>query len=250
MDKRTRADFVHGVFHVGGRQLEDRLHTVSDYEVELSELKEKLLQMGGLVEEQIGNSLEALTQRNSDLAQSVIGRDAEVDRIELEIDRLGFQILALRQPVGIDLRFIATALKIVTDLERIGDEAVNISERARELNDEPVLKPYVDLPRMAAIARRMLKEALDAFVAQDIDRARAVLPRDDEVDQLNEQLFRELLTFMLERSVNISRCLRLSYISKHLERIADHAVNIAQMVIFLIEGEDVRHRGAAAQEGN
>ena len=240
MDKRTRADFVHGVFHVGGTQLEDRLHTVSDYEVELSELKEKLLQMGGLVEEQIGNSLEALTQRNSDLAQSVIGRDAEVDRIELEIDRLGFQILALRQPVGIDLRFIATALKIVTDLERIGDEAVNISERARELNEEPVLKPYVDLPRMAAIARQMLKEALDAFVAQDIDRARAVLPRDDEVD----------LTFMLERSTNISRCLRLSYISKHLERIADHAVNIAQMVIFLIEGEDVRHRGAAAREGS
>ncbi len=231
-------------------QLEDRLHTVSEYEIELSKLKENLLQMGGLVEEQIGNSLEALTQRNSELAQSVIGRDAEVDRIELEIDRLGFQILTLRQPVGVDLRFIATALKIVTDLERIGDEAVNISERVRDLNEEPSLKPYVDLPRMAAIARQMLKEALDAFVAQDIDRARAILPRDDEVDQLNEQLFRELLTFMLERSANISRCLHLSYISKHLERIADHAVNIAQMVIFLIEGEDVRHRGAAAREEN
>ena len=231
-------------------QLEDRLHTVSEYEIELSKLKENLLQMGGLVEEQIGNSLEALTQRNSELAQSVIGRDAEVDRIELEIDRLGFQILTLRQPVGVDLRFIATALKIVTDLERIGDEAVNISERVRDLNEEPSLKPYVDLPRMAAIARQMLKEALDAFVAQDIDRARAILPRDDDVDQLNEQLFRELLTFMLERSANISRCLHLSYISKHLERIADHAVNIAQMVIFLIEGEDVRHRGAAAREEN
>lgn len=231
-------------------QLEDRLHTVSEYEIELSKLKENLLQMGGLVEEQIGNSLEALTQRNSELAQSVIGRDAEVDRIELEIDRLGFQILTLRQPVGVDLRFIATALKIVTDLERIGDEAVNISERVRDLNEEPSLKPYVDLPRMAAIARQMLKEALDAFVAQDIDRARAILPRDDEVDQLNEQLFRELLTFMLERSANISRCLHLSYISKHLERIADHAVNIAQMVIFLIEGEEVRHRGAAAREEN
>ena len=230
--------------------MEDRLHTVSEYEIELSKLKENLLQMGGLVEEQIGNSLEALTQRNSELAQSVIGRDAEVDRIELEIDRLGFQILTLRQPVGVDLRFIATALKIVTDLERIGDEAVNISERVRDLNEEPSLKPYVDLPRMAAIARQMLKEALDAFVAQDIDRARAILPRDDEVDQLNEQLFRELLTFMLERSANISRCLHLSYISKHLERIADHAVNIAQMVIFLIEGEDVRHRGAAAREEN
>ncbi len=230
--------------------MEDRLHTVSEYEIELSKLKENLLQMGGLVEEQIGNSLEALTQRNSELAQSVIGRDAEVDRIELEIDRLGFQILTLRQPVGVDLRFIATALKIVTDLERIGDEAVNISERVRDLNEEPSLKPYVDLPRMAAIARQMLKEALDAFVAQDIDRARAILPRDDDVDQLNEQLFRELLTFMLERSANISRCLHLSYISKHLERIADHAVNIAQMVIFLIEGEDVRHRGAAAREEN
>ncbi len=230
--------------------MEDRLHTVSEYEIELSKLKENLLQMGGLVEEQIGNSLEALTQRNSELAQSVIGRDAEVDRIELEIDRLGFQILTLRQPVGVDLRFIATALKIVTDLERIGDEAVNISERVRDLNEEPSLKPYVDLPRMAAIARQMLKEALDAFVAQDIDRARAILPRDDEVDQLNEQLFRELLTFMLERSANISRCLHLSYISKHLERIADHAVNIAQMVIFLIEGEEVRHRGAAAREEN
>lgn len=204
--------------------------------------------MGGLVEERIGKSLKALTARDSDLATEVIEGDTDVDRMEVEIDRICLQILALRQPAASDLRFIATALKIVTDLERVGDEAVNISERAREINLEPQLKPYVDLPRMAGLAQAMLKDALDAFVSGDLDLARGVLPRDEEVDNLNEQLFRELLTFMMQDSAALTRSLRLSYISKYLERIADHATNIAQMVIFLVGGEDVRHPRAMAGE--
>jgi len=219
-------------------------HTDAHFEEELSNLRERLLRMGGLVEEAIGKSLRALIDRNSDLAIEVIGGDSAVDQIELEIDKICLQILALRQPTAGDLRFIATALKIVTDMERIGDEAVNICERARELNEEPPLKPYVDLPRMGRIAQNMIKDALDAFVSGGLNLARDVLQRDNEVDHLNEQLFRELLTFMLEDSHTITRCIRLSYISKHLERIADHAVNIAQMVIFLYEGEDIRHHGA------
>lgn len=225
-----------------------RQHTDAQYEGELSQLRESLLRMGGLVEERIGKSLKALTARDSDLATEVIEGDTDVDRMEVEIDRICLQILALRQPAASDLRFIATALKIVTDLERVGDEAVNISERAREINLEPQLKPYVDLPRMAGLAQAMLKDALDAFVSGDLDLARGVLPRDAEVDNLNEQLFRELLTFMMQDSAALTRSLRLSYISKYLERIADHATNIAQMVIFLVGGEDVRHPRAMAGE--
>lgn len=225
-----------------------RQHTDAQYEGELSQLRESLLRMGGLVEERIGKSLKALTARDSDLATEVIEGDTDVDRMEVEIDRICLQILALRQPAASDLRFIATALKIVTDLERVGDEAVNISERAREINLEPQLKPYVDLPRMAGLAQAMLKDALDAFVSGDLDLARGVLPRDEEVDNLNEQLFRELLTFMMQDSAALTRSLRLSYISKYLERIADHATNIAQMVIFLVGGEDVRHPRAMAGE--
>lgn len=225
-----------------------RQHTDAQYEGELSQLRESLLRMGGLVEERIGKSLKALTARDSGLATEVIEGDADVDRMEVEIDRICLQILALRQPAASDLRFIATALKIVTDLERVGDEAVNISERAREINLEPQLKPYVDLPRMAGLAQAMLKDALDAFVSGDLDLARGVLPRDEEVDNLNEQLFRELLTFMMQDTAALTRSLRLSYISKYLERIADHATNVAQMVIFLVGGEDVRHPRAMAGE--
>jgi phosphate transport system protein len=167
--------------------------------------------------------------------------DLLVDAAELEIDHACLSLLALRQPAGSDLRFITTALKIVTDLERIGDLAVNIAKRAIELNDEPPLKPYIDIPRMASSVRSMVRRALDSFVARDPKNARAVLEADDAVDELNVQLFRELLTYMIEEPKNVTRALRITFIAKHLERIGDHATNIAQMVIFMCEGRDVRH---------
>ena len=164
--------------------------------------------------------------------------------MELEIDHLCVNLLALRQPAASDLRFITTALKIVTDLERIGDLTVNLAERTIELNEEPPLKPYIDIPRMASQAAGMVHQALDAFVNRNSAMAREVLGEDDSVDRLNVQLFRELLTYMIEESKNVARALRITFIAKYLERIADHATNIAQMVIFLCEGQDVRHSPA------
>jgi phosphate transport system protein len=150
-------------------------------------------------------------------------------------------ILALRQPAGSDLRFVATALKMVTDLERIGDLAVNLAERALELNEEPPLKPYIDIPRMGQAVTAMLHQALDAFVNGNVELAREVLAADDAVDALHVQLFRELLTYMIEEPKNVSRAMRIAFIAKYLERIGDHATNVAQMVIFMCEGRDVRH---------
>jgi phosphate transport system protein len=164
-----------------------------------------------------------------------------VDAAELEIDHLSVSLLALRQPAASDLRFITTALKIVTDLERIGDLTVNISERSIELSQEPPLKPYVDIPRMASIAAGMVHQALDSFVNRNPEEAREILTQDDGVDRLNVQLFRELLTYMIEDPKSVTRALRITFIAKYLERIADHATNIAQMVIYLCEGQDVRH---------
>jgi len=221
-------------------------HTSKNYEMELADLKDRILHLGGTVEEMIGSAMRALVDRDSILARKVMKSDPEVDSGELEIDHLCLNLLALRQPAGSDLRFIATALKIVTDLERIGDLAVNIAERAIELNEEPPLKPYIDIPRMASSVRSMVRRALDAFVAKDAKNARAVLLADDAVDDLNVQLFRELLTYMIEEPRNVSRALRITFIAKYLERIGDHATNIAQMVIFMCEGRDVRHPGVQA----
>jgi len=221
-------------------------HTSKNYEMELADLKDRILHLGGTVEEMIGSAMRALVDRDSILAHKVMKSDPEVDSGELEIDHLCLNLLALRQPAGSDLRFIATALKIVTDLERIGDLAVNIAERAIELNEEPPLKPYIDIPRMASSVRSMVRRALDAFVAKDARNARAVLLADDAVDDLNVQLFRELLTYMIEEPRNVSRALRITFIAKYLERIGDHATNIAQMVIFMCEGRDVRHPGVQA----
>lgn len=212
-------------------------------EKELDELKDKLLRIGALVETQLERSVRSLVDRDNMLAATVIDADHEVNRLEVEIDEDCIRLLALRQPEAGDLRFITTAMKIVTDLERMGDLAVDISERALELNDEPILKPYIDIPRMAVAARRMLKDALDAFVNRDSELARKVTAADDYVDDLNRQIFRELLTFMLEDPHAISRAIRITYVSKYLERVADHATNIAEMVVYLVEGKIIRHMG-------
>jgi phosphate transport system protein len=219
-------------------------HTSRHYERELQELKEKLLLLGGTVELMIASSMRSLLSRDSEEAREVIASDPRVDAMELEIDHLAVSLLALRQPAASDLRFITTALKIVTDLERIGDLTVNIAERAIELNEEPPLKPYIDIPRMASKVAGMVHQALDAFVNRNSAMAREVLGEDDDVDRLNVQLFRELLTYMIEEPRNVARALRITFIAKYLERIADHATNIAQMVIFLCEGQDVRHSPA------
>jgi phosphate transport system protein len=212
-------------------------------EKELQGLKDKLLRIGALVETQLERSVKSLVERDNMLAATVIDTDHEVNRLEVEIDEDCIRMLALRQPEAGDLRFITTAMKIVTDLERMGDLAVDISERALELNDEPILKPYIDIPRMAVAARRMLKDALDAFVNRDSELARKVTAADDYVDDLNHQIFRELLTFMMEDPHAISRAIRISYVSKYLERVADHATNIAEMVVYLVEGKIIRHTG-------
>ncbi len=208
---------------------------------ELEALKQTLLAMGGLVEDQIRRVMRALTERDDVLAQEVIDRDRQVNAYDVEVDETCVNLLALHQPAAGDLRFITTAMKIVTDLERIGDQAVNIGQRALELNREPQLKPYIDLPRMAGRAQAMVKESLDAFVTRDTELARRVCAADAEVDALKEQIFRELLTFMMEDARTIPRAIRLILISRFIERVADHATNIAEMVIYMVEGKMVRH---------
>ena len=208
---------------------------------ELEGLKQTLLAMGALVEDQIRRVIRALVERDDGLAQEVIDRDRQVNTYDVEVDEKCVELLALHQPAAGDLRFITTAMKIVTDLERIGDQAVNIAQRAIELNREPQLKPYIDLPRMAESAARMVKESLDAFVNRDTALARRVCGEDEAVDALKEQVFRELLTFMMEDARTIPRAIRLILISRFLERVADHATNIAEMVIYLVEGKMVRH---------
>ncbi len=216
-------------------------HTNIQYEGELDNLRERLLTMGVLVEQQIVRSVESLVGRNSALARETLARDVEVNRFDVEIDERCVRLLALYQPTAGDLRLITTSLKITTDLERIGDYAVNICERALELNEEPVLKPYVDIPRMAAIARSMVRDSLEAFTRHSASLAEEVIARDDQVDSLTYQIYRELLGLMAEDPGTISRATRILFISKYLERIADHATNIAEMVIFLVKGRDIRH---------
>jgi phosphate transport system protein len=220
-----------------------REHTDRRYEGELRTLREQLLLMGAKVEEMIAGSIRSLTERNSDLAHRTIESDHYINRLEVETDDLCLRILARRQPVASDLRIITIVMKMVTDLERIGDLGVNICERAIELNAAPLLKPYVDLPKMAEIAQAMVREALDAFVARDAQRAQLVIDRDRMVDAYYAQIFRELLTYMMEDPRNISRATRVQSIAKYLERIGDHATNLAEMVIFMVKGKDIRHLG-------
>jgi len=211
------------------------------FEKELVALKENLLNMGALVESNIANSIKSLVERDSELAEKTIQSDSDIDELEIKLEEMAIRLLALRQPMAKDLRFIVKVAKIVTDLERMGDLAVNICERALELNKEPLLKPYIDLPRMAEKAQLMLKEALDAFVREDTGIALKVCQDDQLIDDLNNQIFRELLTFMLEDPRIISRAIRISFISKYIERIGDHATNIAEDVIFMVKAKDIRH---------
>ncbi|HET6491163.1 MAG TPA: phosphate signaling complex protein PhoU [Syntrophales bacterium] len=222
--------------------MEEVKRTSQHYEMELQSIKQNLLYLGALTEHAIENVLIALLDRKSDVAQTVIDGDAEIDKLDTEIEDQCIRLLALRQPIARDLRFITTAIKINGHLERIGDMAVNIAERVITLNDEPQLKPYIDLPRMAEIAREMIRGSIDAFVREDCQLANRIRRNDSTIDTLNEQIFRELLTFMLEDARAIHRALLIMQVSKNLERIADHAKGIADMVVYMVTGINVRHQ--------
>ncbi len=208
---------------------------------ELGHLKEMLIKMAGLVELSIKNSVRSLTERDSELARKVIEDDHIVNTYDVKIDEECIRLLALKQPMGRDLRFITTAMKITTDLERIADNAVNIAERALELNKEPLLKPYIDIPRMREVAQGMVRDAIDAFVNEDKRLAMDVIMRDDEVDDLNQMVLEELMFIMTQDPSTVYRAMKISYVSKYLERIGDHATNIAEMVVYMVEGRIIRH---------
>lgn len=210
-------------------------------DAELNDLKAKILLMRSVVESQLLDTLHALTSRDASLAMRVIQNDQAVDRLDIEIDEDSLHLLALYHPTAGDLRFITTVMKIASELERMSDLAGNIAERTIELNDEPQLKPYIDIPAMAHRTIGMVRESLDAFVNRDAELARKVCRDDDFVDDLTEQLFRELLSFMLEDPRTITRSARLTFIGKYYERIADHATNIAELVVYMVEGKIIRH---------
>lgn len=221
--------------------MEEKKHTSREYERELQEIKEGLLYAGAMIEQAIARAIRALMERDTELAQKVICGDDEIDRLDIEIEEKCIRVLALRQPTARDLRFITTAIKINGHLERIGDMAAKVAKKAIILNEEPQMKPYIDIPRMSEIARGMVRDSLDSLVREDIDLAARVKIQDGAIDDLNNQIFRELLTYMLENAQTIHRALIISQISKSLERIADHAVGIADMVIYMVTGKSVRH---------
>jgi phosphate transport system protein len=216
------------------------------YSEELTHLKETVLRMGGLAEKMTHLAVQALVERNREILADAKEMEQQVNQLHIDIDEIALEMIALRQPTATDLRFITAAMKINTDLERIGDQAVNIVEQAESLLAVPVLKPLIDIPRMAEIAEEMLKAALDAFVGGDDELAYRTIQRDDDVDNLKDQIFRELLTFMMADASTISRAMELILVSRHLERIADHATNICEDVIFMVKGKDVRHQGPLA----
>ncbi len=216
------------------------------YAEQLADLKETVLRMGGLVEQMTHRAVQALVERKADLLDDVRAMEVQVNQLHIDIDEICLEIIALRQPTAKDLRFITAAMKINTDMERIGDQAINITESAEPLLAVPLLKPLIDIPRMAEIAKEMLKNSLDAFVGGDDALALATIKRDDEVDQLKDQVFRELLTYMMADPATIPRAMGLILVSRHLERIADHATNICEDVVFMVQGKDVRHQGPLA----
>lgn len=218
------------------------------HDQEIAELKDKLLTMASLSEQAITLAIKALVDRDEELARKVKTDDNVIDRLEVEVDEMSVVLLA-KAPLARDLRFIIVAMKIAHDLERVGDEAVAIAKRAIKLNQEPQLKPYVDIPRMAGMALEMIRDGIDAFVSRDTAKARALLSRDELVDDLHKQLQRELVSYMLEAPPNISRCLNLMQVAKRIERIADHATNIAEEVVYLHEGRDIRHQHGSEDEG-
>ncbi len=211
------------------------------FDEELKALREEILKLGSMVETAIRDSVESLVERNSDLAKEVIKRDHLINALEVKIDEECIKLIALRQPMARDLRFITTAMKIVTDLERMGDLAENICERALELNEEPQLKPFVNIPKMAEITQGMVRDALDAFVTGCSRLPYEVIKRDDEVDDLTVKNFNELLSLMIQDPKIIPLAVKRTYVAKYLERIADHATNIAEMVIYLCKGKIIRH---------
>jgi phosphate transport system protein len=211
------------------------------FEAERQALRNQLLTMGALVEDRVHRAIQALVERREEEAQRIVETDQEINDLQIDIDDRCLKLLALQTPLAVDLRLITSAMKINADLERVGDQAVNIAENVLQLLPHPPLKPLIDIPRMAGIAERMVRDALDSFVKGDAELARDVLRRDDEVDGLKDQLFRELLTYMMADPGTIQRALALLLISRHLERIADHATNIAEDVIFIAEAKDVRH---------
>jgi phosphate transport system protein len=211
------------------------------FDEELIALKEKVLKLGLMVETAIRDSVKALVERDSELAREVIKRDHLVNALDVSIDEECVRLIALRQPMARDLRLITTAMKITTDLERMGDLAVNIAERALELNEEPQLKPFENIPKMAAITQSMVRDALDAFVAGCSRLPYEVIKKDDEVDDLNVRNFNELLSLMLQDPKIIPLAVKRTYIAKYLERIADHATNIAEMIIYMCKGKMIRH---------
>ncbi len=220
---------------------------MTHYTEEMTRLKESLLAMASHAESAVSRAMRALVERNDELARDVQRDDTILDQFEIEIDDTSLHLLT-KAPLATDLRLITVAMKISQNLERVGDEAVTISRRAIDLGTEPQLKPYVDLPRMATMSLEMLRDAISAFIGRDPEKARAVVPRDQDVDDLNRQLHRELSSYMVERPTTITRCLHLMVISKSLERIADHATNIAEEVVYLYEAKDIRHTSSKADE--
>jgi len=216
----------------------ERIH----FESELQQLKQRLLHMGALVEERVHGAVQALMERRADLAERVAASDGEINLLHIEIDDRCLKLLALQQPMANDLRLIMAAQKINSDLERMGDQAVNVAQSVLRLLPHPPLRPLLDIPRMAELAETRTRDSLDAFVRKDVDLARSVLERDDNVDELKDHVFRVLLTHMMADPGTIERALTLILISRNVERIADHATNIAEDVIFMVEALDVRHR--------
>jgi phosphate transport system protein len=224
-------------------QTSPKRHTDREYEAELQQVRERLLVMGGRVEEMIGNAVRAVGERDAGLARATIDLDHKVNRAEMEVDELCLRILARRQPMASDLRFLTLALKMVTDLERIGDLAVNICERAIDLRSETRLEGLDTLEKMADFVQGMVRDAIDAFLHNDAERAQRVIDRDDEVDELYHVYFRDVLAVMVVGADNVERGIHVQSVAKWLERIGDHATNLAEIVIFMVNGKDVRHAG-------
>jgi phosphate transport system protein len=223
---------------------------MSLFEEDLKKLKARILEMGGLVESAIKDSVRALTDRDDQLAEAVIKRDHVINSLDVEIDEEAIKLIVRMQPKGSDLRFITTAMKITTDLERMGDICVNIAERALEINKEPILKPYIDIPRMRELAQGMTRDALDAFMNKDQRLATDVIMRDDEVDDLKYGIIEELLSLMMLDPSKVSRGMKISFVAQYLERIADHATNIAEMAIYLVVGKIIRHTAYAVEQND
>jgi phosphate transport system protein len=221
---------------------------VPHFQEELGELKARLLEMGGLAEERVRMAVRALIDRDAALVERVLTGDSPINQLHIDIDNRCFKLLALHQPMAVDLRAIVSAVKINTDLERVGDLAVNIAEAVVRYMQHAPVKPLIDIPQMAEIAQRMLRDALDAYVQRDVPKAEAVLAEDDRLDGLKTQVFRELLTYMLQNPSTIDPALDLILVSRHLERIGDHATNVAEDVIFLVSARDVRHHAGEPQE--